>query len=92
MWRATYRGHDGIREWWGDLFAIFPDFSFEVLEVRDLDKHLVIGIQIRGRGADSGAPFEQRVWQANEWRNGAAVWWQTFDSKGAALEAVALRG
>jgi hypothetical protein len=30
-----YRGHDGVREWWRILLAIFPDFSVEVL-VRDL--------------------------------------------------------
>ena len=31
-----YRGHDGVRQWWRDLLAIFPDFSVEVLELRDL--------------------------------------------------------
>jgi ketosteroid isomerase-like protein len=29
-----YRGHDGIRRWWGDLLDAFPDFTIEVLEVR----------------------------------------------------------
>jgi ketosteroid isomerase-like protein len=33
---SQYRGHDGVREWWEDLLAIFPDFRVEVLEVRDL--------------------------------------------------------
>ena len=87
-----YRGHDGIRAWWGDLFEVFPDSSIEVLDVRDLDRHLISDIQLRGRGAVSEAPFEQRVWQANEWRAGRATWWQTFDSEAAALEAIASRG
>ncbi len=26
-----YRGHDGIRQWWGDVLDIFPDFSLEAL-------------------------------------------------------------
>ena len=30
---AYYRGHDGIREWWRTLLAVFPDFSVEVLEM-----------------------------------------------------------
>jgi ketosteroid isomerase-like protein len=24
---SVYRGHDGVREWWLTLFAVFPDFS-----------------------------------------------------------------
>jgi ketosteroid isomerase-like protein len=31
-----YRGHAGIRRWWADLLAVFPDFAVEVIEVRDL--------------------------------------------------------
>jgi hypothetical protein len=22
-----YRGHDGVRDWWRDVLAIFPDFA-----------------------------------------------------------------
>ena len=25
----TYRGHDGVREWWRTLLGVFPDFSIE---------------------------------------------------------------
>ncbi len=32
-----YRGHDGIRRWWENLHDVWPDFSIEVLEVRDLE-------------------------------------------------------
>src|SRR5215208_6994235 len=24
---GNYHGHDGVREWWEDLFGAFPDFS-----------------------------------------------------------------
>ena len=27
-----YRGHDGVREWWRALLAVFPDFNSEVLK------------------------------------------------------------
>jgi len=33
--RAYLRGHDGIREWWQGVLAVFPDFKIEVLEARD---------------------------------------------------------
>jgi hypothetical protein len=25
---SNYRGHDGVREWWRALFAVFPDFGY----------------------------------------------------------------
>jgi len=31
-----YRGHDGVRNWWRDSFAVLPDLRAEVYEVRDL--------------------------------------------------------
>jgi ketosteroid isomerase-like protein len=31
----SYRGHHGVRDWWRDLFAVFPDFRAEILEARD---------------------------------------------------------
>ena len=30
------RGHDGIRRWWDNWFDAFPDYSIEIVEVRDL--------------------------------------------------------
>ena len=85
-----YHGHDGIREWWQDLLAIFPDFSIEAIEVRDLGENTLINAHIRGHGGDSDAPFEQKIWQATEWRNGKVVRWQTFDNEADALEAAGL--
>ena len=33
---GRYHGHDGIRRWWENLLDTFPDFTIEVIEVRDL--------------------------------------------------------
>jgi ketosteroid isomerase-like protein len=86
-----YRGHDGIREWWEDLFEIFPDFNVETLEARDLGDLVIGAVHARGHGVDSDAPFEQTLWGASEWRNGRAVWWQAFESEAEALKAAGLR-
>lgn len=83
-----YRGHDGIREWWKDLLAVFPDFRVELLEIRDLGDSTVIAARVSGHGADSDAPFEQRIWQAIRWRDDRVVSWRTFDTEAEALEAV----
>ena len=85
-----YRGHRGVRDWWRDLFAVFPDFKVEVLEVRDLGEFVVVHFRRGGHGLDSGTPFEESVWQAAQWRNGRVVWWQNFQSEAEALEAARL--
>jgi ketosteroid isomerase-like protein len=84
---VNYRGHEGIREWWKDLLAVFPDFRVELLEIRDLGDWAVTAARVSGHGADSDAPFEQRIWQAIRWRDDRIVSWRTFDTEAEALEA-----
>ena len=86
----SYKGHDGVRDWWRDLFAIFPDFSAEILEARDLGDFVIALVRVRGHGLDSGTPFEETLWQAGEFCHGRVVWWQTFESEAEALEAAEL--
>ena len=86
--KPHYSGHDGIREWWEDLLGVFPDLSFDVVEVRDLGEPMIAALHLRGHGLGSDAPFEERVWTAGEWRDGKLVWWQMFGSEAEALEAV----
>ena len=45
---GAYRGHDGIREWWRNLSATFPDFDGEVLEVREPRRDcLIVSIRVQ---------------------------------------------
>jgi ketosteroid isomerase-like protein/rhodanese-related sulfurtransferase len=86
----NYRGHDGIRRWWRHLLAVFPDFSIEILEVRDLGERTIFRAEVRARDAGTDPPLGQEIWQANEWRNGQLVWWHTFDTEAEALEVARL--
>ena len=85
-----YQGHHGVRDWWRDLLVVFPDFKIEVLEVRELGEFTIAHFRRGGHGLDSGAPFEESVWQAVRWRHGRVVWWQNFRSEAEALEAAGL--
>ena len=87
---SYYRGHDGVREWWRDLLAIFPDFSMEVLELRDLGDSGIVALRVRGHGLDSGVPFEETMWATGEWRDGKMTRWRNFGSEAEALEAAGL--
>ena len=90
--RLYLRGHDGTREWWRGMFAVFPDFKIEVLEARDLGDSVIAALRMHGHGVDSGVPFEEAVWQAIKARDGKATWWQTFRSEAEALEALEAAG
>jgi ketosteroid isomerase-like protein len=85
-----YHGHAGIRRWWESLFSGLPDFTIEVVEVRDLGDLTVAVLRNRAQGAVSHAPVEQQLWLVAEWRDGKVIWWQSFRSEAEALEAAGL--
>ena len=86
-----YRGHDGVRNWWKDSFAVLSDLKAEVYEVRDLGAITFVGGCLRGQGAESEAAFERTMCLVAEWRNRKIVWWGAFASEADALEAAGLR-
>jgi ketosteroid isomerase-like protein len=86
---SPYRGSDGLRRYWSDLLASFPDFVTEVLEVRDLGTLTLCTVRFSGHGAGSAAPFEQVVWQLAEWRGGRIAWWRSYASLEEAMSAAA---
>ena len=87
-----YRGHAGIRRWWDTLLDEIPDFTAEIIEVRDYGGDLVLAVlQNRGHGAESAAPFEQTTWMPIRIRQGKCVWWGNYFDQEEALEAAGLR-
>ena len=58
---AVYRGHDGMRTMFHDLYEVLDEIHFDVDEMRDLgDRVVAIGhIRVRGKasGAETRAPY-----------------------------------
>jgi hypothetical protein len=88
---GPYRGHDGVRSWWKDVFGVVPDLTFEIEDIRDIADVTVAQIRQRGRGAGSDAPIEQTQWIVTKWRDKKAIWWHVLLSEAEALEAAGLR-
>jgi ketosteroid isomerase-like protein len=86
-----YRGHDGIRSWWERLLAVYPDFTTQIEEVRELGDLTFARIRIHGRGLESDAPMDQAVWQVADYRHGKVIWWRFTRSEADALAAAGLR-
>ncbi len=88
---GSYRGHDGVRSWWENLFGVFPDFRSELDDVRDLGDVTVARVRLSGQGMGSDAPTEQKSWVVTEWHDKKTNWWRRCRSKAEALEAAGLR-
>jgi ketosteroid isomerase-like protein len=86
-----YRGHEGVRQLFGDLYESFAETNSEYAEIRDLgDRTIAIG-RLRTRGVESCAATESPIWTISQWRNGKAVWVRTYLDPDEALEAAGLR-
>ena len=85
-----YRGHDGIRKWWEDLFAVFPDFHSNIEEVKDLRSWTSARVRQHTQGAGSDSPADQTQWHLSQWRDGKIVRWRVFLNEAEALEAAGL--
>ena len=70
---------------------MFPDFSAEIDEVRNLGDLVLVAARIRGHGKGSEVPVEQPIWQLGEIRGGLVIWWRSYPSEAEGLEAAGLR-
>ena len=82
---TVYKGHEGIRQWWENLIAVFPGFDSQLDEVRDLGDYMLTIARFRG-DEDSG---EVTMWTLVELRDGKIAGWRSYSSEAAALEAAA---
>jgi ketosteroid isomerase-like protein len=87
---AVYRGHEGIRTFFGDLDELFDRVHAEYPEIRDLGDR-VVGIgRIRMRGKGSGAETESPIVTVVDLKNGKATQVRTYLDPKQALEAAGL--
>jgi ketosteroid isomerase-like protein len=70
---TVYRGHEGIREVFREVYAAFVEVQIEISEVRDLGDRIVAIGRIRTRGRESGAETESPLGYLAEFNNGRMV-------------------
>lgn len=85
-----YRGHEGVRRWWGDMHDAFPDWQAEILNLRVLGETLIAELQFTGHGGVSGAPVNQTACHVIETRRGKMARISRYDTCAEALEAAGL--
>jgi ketosteroid isomerase-like protein len=88
---GAFHGHDGVRQWWASLLAVFPDWRPTIVEVRDVDDCVLLHARGSGTGAGSGVGIDEDFWQVAQMQGGRIVWYGAFRTEQEALEAVGLR-
>jgi ketosteroid isomerase-like protein len=89
---GLYRGHEGVRSWWENVLAVFPDWSPRIEDAREVGDRVVARVRAEGGGTGSGISLERDIWQVAEVRGGRLRSWAFFRTEQEALESVALRG
>ena len=84
----TYRGHDGVREWWEQVKGSLGGLRFEAEAIRSEGEWAVVKVLVTSRMDDVAVP--QRMWQASRARNGKAIWWGIYRTEVEALKAAGL--
>jgi ketosteroid isomerase-like protein len=76
----TYRGHDGVRDWWDSVSESLGGLGYDVQEFTSLGEgHVLTEVVITATVAD--VAVTQTMWQLSEIRGGKAVWWSVFRSE-----------
>jgi ketosteroid isomerase-like protein len=74
----AYRGPEAVLEWLDEGDDAFDDFTVELLEVEELDGHVVVSMRQRGRGKASGAEVDDHFTHVWTLRDGRAIRMQSF--------------
>ena len=86
---GVFHGYDGVRQWWTNLLAVFPDWRPAIEdEPRELGDWVLIHARASGSGRGSGIGINDDFWQAARVRDGLIVWYGAFRTEEEALEAV----
>jgi ketosteroid isomerase-like protein len=83
---GSYRGHDGVRDWWTRLLDAYPDFAAEVEDVQDLGDRTISRVLWRGPGAVSDVPMSQTMWLVAKVRQERAIGWHYVSTEAEALK------
>ena len=83
----TYRGHEGVRRWFGSFGGAMEGVYFEGLEFTSVGDKVLVDTKLHARGRATGIETEQRAFLVWTLREGLVTRVDTFAERGQALEA-----
>jgi ketosteroid isomerase-like protein len=86
----TFRGHDGVRRWFGAFDDGLEGVYFEGREFTPAGDQVLVDTVLHARGRSTGIDVEQHAFVLWTVREGLAVKALVFPERGPALEAAGL--
>lgn len=87
----TYRGHDGVRRWFGSFGDAMEGVHLEGQEFTAAGDKVLVDTKLHARGRATGIETEQRAFVVWALRDGLVTGVEMFAQRGPALEAAGLR-
>jgi ketosteroid isomerase-like protein len=88
--KPVYHGHEGVRQYWGEIVSAFGEVDFEVEELIDAGDQVLAVIREREVGRASGVPVETTHLALYTLTGGKVIQMQVFDDRQQALKAAGL--
>ena len=86
----TFRGHDGLRRWFGGFSDGLEDVSLESREFIPAGDQVLVRTVLRARGRSTGIDVEQQAFILWTLRDGLVSKGEVFAERGPALDAAGL--
>jgi ketosteroid isomerase-like protein len=86
----AYHGHEGVRQFMGELAEDWDEVRFEVDEIRDAGEQMAGSGRFRARGRGSGVELDERFGIVAVVRNERIVFARFLSDPAEALEAAGL--
>jgi uncharacterized protein len=87
----TYRGHEGVRRYFGSFDDAMEGVHFEGREFTSVGHKVLVDTKLHARGRATGIETEQRVFLVWTLREGMVTRVETFAEQAEALEAARLQ-
>jgi ketosteroid isomerase-like protein len=87
----TYRGHEGVRRFFGSFGGAMEGVYLEGQEFTSAGDKVLVDTKLHARGRTTGIETEQRAFLVWTLRDGMVTSVETFAEQGQALEAAGLQ-
>ena len=88
--QGTYRGREGIRDYFEEVWDVTATFAFEVEDAVEVDDRVVVTLRVRAVGALSGADYTQTYGAVWRIAGGKAVEIRLYPDPAEARQAAGL--
>ena len=87
---GTFRGHEGLRRYFGNFDDEFDDLRIEPDWLIDAGEQVISSVRISGRGKASGTPVELTLISVGSLRSGLIYRVRNYPDMAAAFEAAGI--